>query len=159
MPYTKTVWSAGDVIDAVGLNNLEDGLEAVTGEVDNDRLPTAGGTMTGELVMDDAQVRVSPGSDLAASGTLTLDFSGAGFVSAAVLTGNVAFASTNLAAGRSVTVRVLNGANVRTVAFPAGWTFVGVKPTTIDSSKVGVLTVTAFGGTDASVVAAWAVQT
>ena len=103
-------------------------------------------------------VRVTPGADLGTTGTLTLDMSGASMRSTGTLTGDVAFAASNRAAGRSVTLRVVNGATERTLSFPAGWTFVGAKPTAIAASKTGILPITAFGDADADVVAAWAAE-
>jgi hypothetical protein len=129
-------------------------------EVDNlvdDYLPLTGGTVTGAVDLQ-GQVRTTPGSDLGTTGTLTLDASGASLRSTGTLTGNITFATSNLAAGRSVTVRVVNGATERTLSFPVGWTFVGAKPTSIAASKDGILTITAFGTADADVVAAWAVE-
>lgn len=34
MPYSKTVWQAGDLINQVGMNNLEDGVETAQNEID-----------------------------------------------------------------------------------------------------------------------------
>jgi DNA-binding beta-propeller fold protein YncE len=77
----------------------------------------------------------------------------------ATLTGNITFTGTGYAAGRSITIRVVNGGTLRTIGFPAGWVFVGLKPTDIAANKTGVLTVTAFSTTEASCVATWVVQT
>jgi hypothetical protein len=57
-----------------------------------------------------------------------------------------------------VTVRILGDGSTRNLGFSASWIFVGTKPTTIAASKTGILTVAAFGNTDADVVAAYGVQ-
>ncbi len=121
------------------------------------RLALTGGTVTGAVDLQ-GQVRTSPGSDLGTTGTLTLDLNSASLRSTGALTGNITFATSNWAAGRSVTVRVVNGSTLRTLTFPSGWKFVGAKPADIAASKVGVLTITAFGTADSDVVAAWAVE-
>jgi len=122
-----------------------------------DFLPLAGGTVTGAVDLQ-GQVRTTPGSNLGTSGTLTLDLSGASLRSTGALTGNITFATSNRAAGRSVTVRVVNGATLRTLTFPGDWVFVGAKPADIAADAVGILTITAFGTADSDVVAAWAVS-
>jgi len=75
------------------------------------------------------------------------------------ITGNITYTTSNLAAGREVTIIITCDATLRTFTFPAGWVFVGAKPTGIAISKVAVLTLTATSTTDASVIAAYAVQT
>ena len=74
------------------------------------------------------------------------------------LTGNITFATTNLGAGKSMTVKLLGDGTARTLAFPA-WTFIGTAaPATLATNKTAILTVTAFGGTDATCVAAYAAE-
>lgn len=119
----------------------------------------AGDTMTGALDMDGNRV-ISPRQEHFtfnnASGTMNVWFDGNLWTYN--LSGDVTFASLGLAAGKYATLRLLPGASTRTLAFPAGWVFVGPKPVDIAADKTGILTVEAFGATDADVVAAWAVQ-
>jgi len=117
----------------------------------------SGAVFTGEVELQ-AAIRTTPDTSLGTTGTLTLDVAAASLYDAGPLTGDITFASSNLVAGRSVTARIVNGATLRTLAFPAGWVFVGAKPADIAASKTGILTATAFGTTDADVVAAWAVE-
>lgn len=73
------------------------------------------------------------------------------------LTGNITFTTSNLAAGKSVTVRIIGDGSIRTLTFPAGWKFVGAAaPTQIAANKIAILTLTSFSTTDANVVAAYA---
>jgi hypothetical protein len=74
------------------------------------------------------------------------------------LTGNLELTTTNLANGRTLVIRLVADANQRTFTFPTDWKFLGTKPANIAASKVGVLSITAFGTTNADVVAAYAVQ-
>lgn len=99
------------------------------------------------------------GTALATTGTVALDFSTLnGTYQTITLTGNPTFTTSNLAAGRTVTLILTAGGSSRTLAFPA-WVFVGAAaPTTLASGKVGVFTVTATSTTDASCVATYAAQ-
>ena len=63
----------------------------------------------------------------------------------------------NIAIGRSKTVKLLCDGTTRTLSFPA-WKFVGVKPTEIVANKTAILTLTCFGTTDADIVAGYAVE-
>jgi hypothetical protein len=74
------------------------------------------------------------------------------------LTGDLELLTSNLANGREVRLRLVNDATERTLTFPADWKFVGTKPATIPVSKVAILSIAAFGTTNADVVAAYAVQ-
>lgn len=115
-----------------------------------------------DLALDDA---ITNGVDVLSNvtaistttGTVTLDFSVKGYRTHA-LTGNIIYASSNVTAGSSVTVRVSAGGSTRTLSFPVGWTFVSPKPTELLANKVAILTATAFGAGDSNVVAAWAAQ-
>jgi hypothetical protein len=96
---------------------------------------------------------------LATTGTINLDFYGAGYRTMANITGTTTFTASNYIAGRTITVRIINGSAVttRTINFPAGWVFVGPEPTSIAPLKTGILTITSFGTTEADCVAAYAV--
>ena len=74
------------------------------------------------------------------------------------LTGNIAFTSANLMAGREVSIRIVADGSTRSLSFPAGWTFIGTEPSDIDAGKTGVLSLKSYGTTDADVVAAYAVE-
>lgn len=67
------------------------------------------------------------------------------------------FTTSNLAIGRSKTIKITTDATLRTLTFPA-WKFVGTLPADQAASKVGILTITSFGTADADCVAAYAVE-
>lgn len=103
--------------------------------------------------------RTLPVDTLAYSATVTLDMSAlAGLYRTITLTGNLTLATSNRAAGRAVTLRLLPGASSRTLTFPAGWTFLGTAPTTLAANKTAILSVTFFGSADSDAVCAYAVQ-
>jgi hypothetical protein len=116
---------------------------------------TAASGTSGEATIN--QIRFPP-TTLGTTGTINIDFAGAAHRTQAALTGNITYTASNYAAGRTVTIRVTNGSTQRTLTFPAGWRFIGVKPANIAANKVGVLTVTSFGTTEADCVAAWSVE-
>lgn len=89
--------------------------------------------------------------------TAALDFATQGFKTISI-SATTDFSAANYAAGKSITVLVTCDSTSRSLTFPAGWVFVGAKPTSIAASKKGILTVTSFGTTEANCVAAWAVQ-
>ena len=94
-------------------------------------------------------------SALTYDGPAVIDFLGDGFQTI-TLAGDMEFTTSNLAEGRSKTIRIIADSSTRNLVFP-GWKFMGaVAPTTITADKIGILTVTSFGTTDADVVAAYA---
>ena len=88
--------------------------------------------------------------------TTTLDFSGDQLQTISI-SAPTTFTTSNLAAGKSKTIKITTDGTLRTLTFPA-WKFVGTKPTDQAASKVGILTLTSFGTTDADCVAAYAVE-
>ena len=151
-PATAVVDEALVVFDGVSGRLVKESTVALT-----DFLLLAGGALTGEVTTTN-QV-ASAVDSFGATGSIDLDFADSMLATTATLTGNITFTGTGYAAGRSITIRVVNGGTLRTIGFPAGWVFVGLKPTDIAANKTGVLTVTAFSTTEASCVATWVVQT
>jgi len=70
------------------------------------------------------------------------------------------FSTSNLGNGRSASVRVVCDGTTRNLTFPGGWTWLGsgVPPTSLAANDVGYLSITAYGATDADVVAAWSYE-
>ena len=90
--------------------------------------------------------------------TVALDFS-ADELDTITVSATATFTCATYIAGASKTIKILDSGSGQTLAFPAGWIFVGTKPTAIAASKTGILTLTCFSTTEASVVAAYAEQT
>ena len=88
--------------------------------------------------------------------TTALDFSGDQLQTISI-SANTTFTTSNRAIGKSKTIKITTDATLRTLTFPA-WKFVGAKPTDQAASKIGILTVTAFGTADTDIVAAYAVE-
>ena len=87
--------------------------------------------------------------------TVALDFS-ADQLDTITVSATATFTCATYIAGASKTIKILDSGSGQTLAFPAGWIFVGTLPTAIAASKTGILTLTCFGTTEASVVAAYA---
>lgn len=114
----------------------------------------SGNFAAGVITANNYKVSLTTG----ASDTVALDFtSGNGLITRAAAAA-VTFTGANYSAGSTVTVRIVAGAAARAFTFPAGWVFVGSKPTQIAASKSGILTVTSFGTTEADCIASWVAQ-
>jgi len=129
-------------------------INATTGTVTT--LTSSTATISASLTARNAAIDVT--TLATTSGTQGLDLSAHGYLTHAI-TGNITYAATNYADGRSVTVRITSDGTARNLTFPTNWVFVGAKPTSIAASKTAVLSVTSFGTTEANSVAAYAVQT
>jgi len=108
--------------------------------------------------VDAKNVTINVNTLATATGTQNLDFTSEGYLTHAI-TGNITYTASNYSAGRSLSIRITCDGTQRNLTFPAGWVFVGSKPTAIAASKVAVLSITSFGATEANTVAAYAVQT
>lgn len=76
------------------------------------------------------------------------------------LAGNLTLTTANLASGRCKFIRLVGHSSAATLTVPAGWKFVNsAAPSTLAANKVALLFLMAFGTTDASVVASYAVET
>ncbi len=104
-----------------------------------------------------ANVQIT-GSVLTYAASVVLDFDGDGFQTV-TLAGVITFTTSNLAAVRSKTIRIIGDGSNRALTFPAGWKFVGsTEPTELASGKTALLALSSFGTTDADVLAAYAVE-
>lgn len=118
---------------------------------------------TGESDLNASQIRkltTKVAALATATGTVTLDFDvvHGTVLQQAALTGDVTFATANGKNGKSTEVFMDGGSGVN-LAFPAGWRFVGAKPTAIAAGKKAVLKTRFVGGdTDAFVIASYAVE-
>lgn len=143
------------------------GLFGTSGNLVFERYDAAGVFVDGPLVFDNngnatfigavTALRVVLGvSAVTYAATTNLDFNLAAYRTLA-LTGDVTFTTSNLAAGKTSTVKILCDATPRTFTFPA-WKFMGTAPTGIAANKTGILSVTPFGAVDTDCVAAYAVE-
>jgi hypothetical protein len=73
------------------------------------------------------------------------------------LTGNVAFTTTNLSAGRVGMLKIAADNSARTLAFPVGWRWLGgAAPATLAANKVALVEMVSSGSTDGEILArAW----
>ena len=137
----------------VKASNLSDLASAATARA-NLGLGTAAQSATGDFL----PTTFSPGS-ITYGATVDLDMAAqAGSYKSISLTGALTLTTSNRASGRTVTLRLICDATGRALTFPAGWVFVGTKPSTIAASKTAVLSLTFFGTADTDCVAAYGVQ-
>jgi len=71
---------------------------------------------------------------------------------------NTTFIGTGYATGKSKVIKITTDGTLRTLAFPAGWVFVGAKPADQAATKEGILSLTCFTGAEAGVIASYAVE-
>ena len=103
-----------------------------------------------------ANVRITH-STLTYAATTDIDMDTDGFQTV-TLTGDITFTTSNRAAGRSKTIRIVGDSSLRTFTFPS-WTFIGAAaPASLEANKDAVLTITAFGTADTDIIAAYAVE-
>jgi hypothetical protein len=81
-----------------------------------------------------------------------------GQVATITLTGSLELTTSNLANGRTTGLRLIPGASLRTLTFPADWKFVSAKPASLPADKIARLTIECHGTTNADVLAAIAIQ-
>lgn len=97
-------------------------------------------------------------STLAYAATTNLDFDADDYRSL-TLAGNVTFTTSNRAAPKALTIRIIADGSTRTFTFPAGWKFIGsAAPTNIAANKEGILSITCFGSADTDIRAVYAVE-
>ena len=87
--------------------------------------------------------------------TIVLDFSSGDGLLSRTVTGNIDFSVFAYATGAERTVRLVGDASTRALTFPAGWIFLGTKPTELTAGTVGVLNLRCFGSNEANCVAQW----
>lgn len=130
---------------------------AVDPNATNEAIPLRTVLNNAQLNFDELYAGAGTAETLTYASTTSLDFATAPFKTV-VLTGAVTFASANLVAGKTATIRITGGASSRNYTFPAGWVFVMTAPTALAANKTGLLILRSFGTADANVVAWYAVQ-
>jgi hypothetical protein len=126
------------------------------------RSPSSGPTFTGTTttsLLDVAGNNIDNIQNLihdTSTTTTALDFDGDQLQTISISTATT-FTTSNRAIGKSKTIKITTDSTLRTLTFPA-WKFVGAKPADQAASKIGILTITAFGTADTDIVAAYAVE-
>jgi hypothetical protein len=118
------------------------------------------GTAAGTVAAGDHSHAAMPlaHSTLAYAASVAVDLNGDPYKTL-TLTGDVAITTTNRAALRMVTVRIIGDSSQRTLTLSEAWKWIGAaKPTTLAAGKVAVLSLTAFGSAESDVIAAYAVE-
>jgi len=113
-------------------------------------------TVGGEILATN-QIRTTV-STLGVTGSINIDIAGPSYLTQGSLTGNIIYTASNYAAGRSVTILVINGGTERTLDFPTNWRFISAKPSSILPNKNAILTITSFGTTEGDTAAAWGIH-
>jgi hypothetical protein len=89
---------------------------------------------------------------IAYAAQVTLDFAALnGQMNSITLTDALGFLTTNLANGREVRLRLIPGASERALTFPVDWVFYSAKPANIPANKEMILSLAAYGETNATV--------
>ena len=101
--------------------------------------------------VDNIQKTIFDITTVTSSTTIAIDFN-LDDLRTLTLAHDTTFSSSNLSAGEQVEIHI-SSASAQTLAFPAGWTFYGDKPTTTTAGKDSVLYLTSLGTTDADVKA------
>lgn len=104
-----------------------------------------------------ATAATSTHSTLTYAATTNIDLSAADYRTL-TLAGNVTFTTSNRAAPRTVSIKIICDGSNRNFVFPA-WVFVGAAaPASITAAKRAILTITAFGTNDTDIMAAYSVE-
>ena len=163
---------APGAVTAASALTLQEQVSITSTAADEIDLVNVAGVLQWRLESDGATATVASTADVATkvgltadTGTITyaanvdLDMAAlTGLLRTITLTGVLTFTSSNRATGRSVTIRLIGDASSRALTFPAGWKFLGTKPTALAASKVAVLSLTFFGTADTDCVAAYGVE-
>tara|TARA_R110001583_G_scaffold137769_2_gene289348 strand:- start:977 stop:2053 length:1077 start_codon:yes stop_codon:yes gene_type:complete len=124
--------------------------------------PTLGGTVinSGATVSDLTSLSLSSANNIAWNVTTSgvdIDFSEPDIQTISIAA-TTTFTTSNRAAGKTKTLRIITDGTERTLNFPAGWNFVGTAPTSQAASTTGLLKLINYGTTDAFIVASYQVE-
>jgi len=109
---------------------------------------SAGSDMVGSNI-DNIQKTIYDITAITSSTTISVDFA-TDDLNTLALAHDTTFSSANLGTGKTMEIHITSAA-AQTMAFPAGWTFYGTKPTTTTAGKDSVLQLTDTTGADAGV--------
>ena len=157
----KTADATKITVTTSGINLATTGVTAGTyksvtvdanGRVTGGTNPT---TLAGYGITD-AESKLTQGA-LTYAATTSLNFN-SNKVQTLALTGNVTFTTSAKAAALGVQVIITADSTARTLTFPAGWIWLGTKPTQIAANKTGMLSLYCKGTAETDVIAGWGVQ-
>jgi hypothetical protein len=157
---TPTTLAGYGITDAVGSSDarLSDARTPTAHSQAFSTITSTPTTLSGYGITDALPITFTAAA-ITYAATVDLDLAAvAGGYSTISLTGALTFTTSNRASGRQVTIRLICDSTARALTFPAGWTFLGTKPSTIAASKTAVLSLTFFGTADSDCVAAYGVQ-
>lgn len=98
------------------------------------------------------------GLSYTATTDLPLDFDDAR-VKTLSITGNLTLTTSDIKQGLEFRIAITSDASIRTLTFPAGWTFIGAAaPANIAASKTGILKLICTTAVDSGVLATWEVE-
>lgn len=151
---------------SLNMQAIEDNFESRFGYLETD-VNNAIALVDPKLVEVDQAITDMEGAYLPASlvevsqivtsdGAVDINFAGTGYREQSI-TGNVDYTASGYTAGKTITVKIATDTVERNVTFDAAWKFVSEKPELIPADQTAILTLTAFGTTADSCVAAWAV--
>lgn len=154
--YIRDLTAAASVAGTDSLV-LDQGGDAV--KVTVTQLANAMSTLLDLATTLDGKQPVTPAiSALAYAATVDLAFTTADQRRSLALTGNITFTGNAYADTRKATLFISSDSVARTLAFPAGWVFIGTKPTELAANKNAVFTLECIGSTEADVRCAWGAQ-
>ena len=118
------------------------------------RLPLAGGTLTGNLVVPNVQVGYGtvPYAS-ASSGTIYYDFTGPAYQATTVREGTVFVSGSNMAAGREIAVILQQTGVFKSIGFSSAFTWYGTVPPTNVFTKNVLIAMTSLGTNLSDVIA------
>lgn len=142
------------------LSNDESGISSLFSALEGKASLSSGNSFTGNQTVSGF---INASNYNLAISTETLNTISLNFVSGTGLhvrsaTGDIAISATGYTPGATKTLFIQCDGTSRNLTFPSSWIWVGPKPTSILSSKTGVLTVTSLGSAEANAVASWVVQ-
>ena len=155
---------------AFELNDLDDVDSSAPSDTDlltydsgsGDWVDVSRSTLAGDAAFTGSFAAKQPtvGTSLGTTGTVDLDMAALNDTYQSItLTGNITFTTSNRAAGRSVTIRIVPGASSRTVTAPtSSVVLTQLSPFTFPANKTGVFSITFFGSNAGDGVVAFAVQ-
>jgi len=91
------------------------------------------------------------------SATTSIDFNASMFHSSS-LSGSVYLTCSNLGAVKMASIKLFANGSNQNIYYPTTWGWIGTAPTTLSSSKIGIISLTCYGSTDTDIVGVFGTQ-